>query len=74
MLFNAVVDRPFEYLILLTIFANCVVLAVYKPYPDGDSNDLNVILVSRKLFQSACDVKAIMRTEFIIKKLILRKL
>ena len=39
-------DRPFEYLILVTIFTNCVALAVYKPYPDGDSNDLNTILVS----------------------------
>jgi len=38
--------RPFEYLILSTIFANCVALAVYTPYPEGDSNDLNTILVS----------------------------
>jgi len=38
--------RPFEYLILTTIFANCVALAVYTPYPEGDSNDLNAILVS----------------------------
>ena len=44
--FNAAADRPFEYLILVTIFTNCVALAVYKPYPDGDSNDLNTILVS----------------------------
>ena len=44
--FNAATDRPFEYLILVTIFTNCVALAVYKPYPDGDSNDLNMILVS----------------------------
>jgi len=47
-LLNVSTDRPFEYLILVTIFANCVALAVYKPYPDGDSNDLNTILVSRK--------------------------
>lgn len=39
--------RPFEYLILTTIFVNCVALAVYTPYPEGDSNDLNTILVSR---------------------------
>jgi len=49
MFFNFIVCRPFEYLILVTIFANCVALAVYKPYPDGDSNDLNTILVSGKL-------------------------
>lgn len=37
--------RPFEYLILLTIFANCVALAVYTPYPNGDSNSTNLYLV-----------------------------
>ncbi|XP_022247944.1 muscle calcium channel subunit alpha-1-like isoform X2 [Limulus polyphemus] len=33
--------KPFEYLILLTIFANCVALAVYTPYPNSDSNQVN---------------------------------
>lgn len=37
--------RPFEYLILLTIFANCVALAVYTPFPCGDSNQTNAYLV-----------------------------
>ena len=37
---------PFEHLILLTIFANCAALAVYTPYPNGDSNNTNSILVS----------------------------
>lgn len=37
---------PFETLILLTIFANCAALAVYTPYPNGDSNHTNQILVS----------------------------
>uniref|UniRef100_A0A1B6BZP2 Voltage-dependent L-type calcium channel subunit alpha n=1 Tax=Clastoptera arizonana TaxID=38151 RepID=A0A1B6BZP2_9HEMI len=36
--------KPFEYLILLTIFANCVALAVYTPYPNSDSNNTNAIL------------------------------
>lgn len=36
----------FEYLILLTIFANCVVLAIHTPYPNGDSDDVNGLLVS----------------------------
>ncbi|XP_046439979.1 muscle calcium channel subunit alpha-1-like [Daphnia pulex] len=36
--------KPFEYLILLTIFANCVALAVYTPYPNGDSNITNAYL------------------------------
>lgn len=38
--------RPFEWLILLTIFANCVALAVYTPYPYNDSNLTNQYLVS----------------------------
>ncbi|XP_044016897.1 muscle calcium channel subunit alpha-1 isoform X3 [Aphidius gifuensis] len=36
--------KPFEWLILMTIFANCVALAVYTPYPCGDSNQTNMIL------------------------------
>ena len=43
------VFRPFEYLILITIFANCVALAVYTPYPKGDSNNMNAALVSTLL-------------------------
>ena len=38
--------RPFEYLVLITIFANCVALAIYTPYPESDSNDMNNALVS----------------------------
>lgn len=36
--------RPFEYLILMTIFANCVALAIYTPYPEADSNEVNLAL------------------------------
>ncbi|CAH1158375.1 unnamed protein product [Phyllotreta striolata] len=36
--------KPFEWLILLTIFANCVALAVYTPFPNTDSNSTNAIL------------------------------
>ncbi|XP_014484756.1 PREDICTED: muscle calcium channel subunit alpha-1 isoform X2 [Dinoponera quadriceps] len=36
--------KPFEWLILMTIFANCVALAVYTPYPLGDSNQTNQYL------------------------------
>ena len=45
-------STPFEYLILLTIFANCIALAIYTPYPQGDSNDLNNALVSTPHFFS----------------------
>ena len=43
-------NRIFEYFILLTIFANCVALAVYTPYPSSDSNVTNQTLV-RKYFK-----------------------
>ncbi|XP_051011144.1 voltage-dependent L-type calcium channel subunit alpha-1C isoform X11 [Acomys russatus] len=33
--------RPFEIIILLTIFANCVALAIYIPFPEDDSNATN---------------------------------
>lgn len=36
--------KAFEFLILFTIFANCVALAVYTPYPESDSNDVNLAL------------------------------
>ena len=37
--------RPFEIIILLAIFANCVALAVYLPMPEEDSNNTNSNLV-----------------------------
>lgn len=56
--------RPFEYLILLTIFANCVALAVYTPFPNGDSNTTNIILekveyVFLVIFTAECVMKII---------------
>ncbi|KAG8128178.1 hypothetical protein E2320_015040, partial [Naja naja] len=33
--------RPFDIFILLAIFANCVALAVYIPFPEDDSNSTN---------------------------------
>uniref|UniRef100_A0A8C4QUP2 Voltage-dependent L-type calcium channel subunit alpha n=2 Tax=Eptatretus burgeri TaxID=7764 RepID=A0A8C4QUP2_EPTBU len=33
--------KPFDTLILLTIFANCVALAIYTPFPEDDSNGIN---------------------------------
>lgn len=42
--------KPFEYLILLTIFANCVALAVFTPYPNSDSNQTNAHLVSPYIY------------------------
>jgi len=36
--------KPFEWMILLTIFANCVALAIYTPFPANDSNVINQTL------------------------------
>ena len=36
---------PFEYTVLLTIIANCVVLAVERPLPNGDKTILAMELV-----------------------------
>ncbi|XP_049342220.1 voltage-dependent L-type calcium channel subunit alpha-1D isoform X3 [Astyanax mexicanus] len=33
--------KPFDIFILLSIFANCVALAVYVPFPEDDSNSTN---------------------------------
>uniref|UniRef100_A0A0M3HH40 Neur_chan_memb domain-containing protein n=1 Tax=Ascaris lumbricoides TaxID=6252 RepID=A0A0M3HH40_ASCLU len=41
--------RPFEWLILFMICANCIALAVYQPYPAQDSDTKNTILVSSSL-------------------------
>ncbi|XP_045715996.1 voltage-dependent L-type calcium channel subunit alpha-1S isoform X2 [Phyllostomus hastatus] len=42
--------KPFETLILLTIFANCAALAVYLPMPEDDNNRLNVGLEKLEYF------------------------
>uniref|UniRef100_A0A8C6VWP0 Voltage-dependent L-type calcium channel subunit alpha n=1 Tax=Nothobranchius furzeri TaxID=105023 RepID=A0A8C6VWP0_NOTFU len=39
--------KPFDIFILLSIFANCVALAIYIPFPGDDSNSTNQELVSR---------------------------
>lgn len=39
-------SRPFDIFILLAIFANCVALAIYIPFPEDDSNSTNHNLVS----------------------------
>lgn len=39
-------SRTFEIIILLTIFANCIALAVFLPMPEDDSNNTNANLVS----------------------------
>ncbi|KAM9319253.1 voltage-dependent L-type calcium channel subunit alpha-1S [Gastrophryne carolinensis] len=36
--------KAFEVIILLTIFANCVALAIYSPMPEDDTNATNVTL------------------------------
>ncbi|XP_054868925.1 voltage-dependent L-type calcium channel subunit alpha-1D isoform X7 [Amphiprion ocellaris] len=38
---NLVEWKPFDIFILLSIFANCVALAIYIPFPGDDSNSTN---------------------------------
>uniref|UniRef100_A0A672KUV7 Voltage-dependent L-type calcium channel subunit alpha n=1 Tax=Sinocyclocheilus grahami TaxID=75366 RepID=A0A672KUV7_SINGR len=44
---NLVEWKPFDIFILLSIFANCVALAVYIPFPEDDSNSTNHDLLHR---------------------------
>ncbi|XP_034552541.1 dihydropyridine-sensitive L-type skeletal muscle calcium channel subunit alpha-1-like [Notolabrus celidotus] len=43
---NIVEWKTFEIIILLTIFANCIALAVFLPMPEEDSNNTNTNLES----------------------------
>ncbi|ROL49181.1 Dihydropyridine-sensitive L-type skeletal muscle calcium channel subunit alpha-1 [Anabarilius grahami] len=43
---NIVEWKPFEIIILLTIFANCIALAVFLPMPEEDTNNTNLTLES----------------------------
>uniref|UniRef100_A0A3P8ZLG1 Voltage-dependent L-type calcium channel subunit alpha n=1 Tax=Esox lucius TaxID=8010 RepID=A0A3P8ZLG1_ESOLU len=61
---NIVEWKPFEIIILLTIFANCVALAVFLPMPDEDSNNTNTNLESLEyifliIFSIECFLKII---------------
>uniref|UniRef100_A0A3Q2Z9U3 Voltage-dependent L-type calcium channel subunit alpha n=1 Tax=Hippocampus comes TaxID=109280 RepID=A0A3Q2Z9U3_HIPCM len=56
--------KPFEIIILLAIFANCVALAVYLPMPEEDSNITNSNLESLEyifllIFSVECFLKII---------------
>ncbi|XP_068624737.1 muscle calcium channel subunit alpha-1-like [Battus philenor] len=56
--------KPFEYMILTTIFANCIALAVFTPYPSGDTNNTNQILekvewIFMVIFTGECIMKII---------------
>ncbi|XP_047037317.1 muscle calcium channel subunit alpha-1-like isoform X2 [Helicoverpa zea] len=56
--------KPFEYMILTTIFANCIALAVFTPYPSSDTNNTNQILekvewIFMVIFTGECVMKII---------------
>uniref|UniRef100_A0A671YB64 Voltage-dependent L-type calcium channel subunit alpha n=1 Tax=Sparus aurata TaxID=8175 RepID=A0A671YB64_SPAAU len=56
--------KPFEVIILLAIFANCVALAVYLPMPEEDSNNTNSNLESLEyifliIFSVECFLKIV---------------
>ncbi|XP_049881601.1 muscle calcium channel subunit alpha-1-like isoform X3 [Pectinophora gossypiella] len=61
---NIVEWKPFEWMILTTIFANCVALAVYTPFPASDSNYTNWVLekieyIFLVIFTGECVMKII---------------
>ncbi|XP_041712695.1 dihydropyridine-sensitive L-type skeletal muscle calcium channel subunit alpha-1 isoform X2 [Coregonus clupeaformis] len=61
---NIVEWKPFEIIVLLTIFANCVALAVYLPMPEDDNNATNTSLESLEyiflvIFTLECFLKII---------------
>lgn len=51
---------PFEYLILATIIANCIVLALEQHLPDGDKTPMSERLVSSGCFDQ-CFVVSVYR-------------
>ncbi|KAA0711746.1 Dihydropyridine-sensitive L-type skeletal muscle calcium channel subunit alpha-1 [Triplophysa tibetana] len=56
--------KPFEIIILLTIFANCVALAVFLPMPEEDTNNTNSNLESLEyifliIFTTECFLKIV---------------
>lgn len=56
--------KPFEWLILVTICLNCLVLGFYTPYPNGDSNQMNAFLelieyIFLVIFTIECIIKII---------------
>uniref|UniRef100_A0A672NHM8 Voltage-dependent L-type calcium channel subunit alpha n=1 Tax=Sinocyclocheilus grahami TaxID=75366 RepID=A0A672NHM8_SINGR len=61
---NIVEWKPFEIIILLTIFANCVALAVFMPMPEEDTNNTNSNLESLEyifliIFTMECFLKIV---------------
>ena len=40
------ISSPFEYMVLMTIIANCIVLALEEHLPEGDKTPLAVQLVT----------------------------
>ncbi|CAB4069626.1 CACNA1D [Lepeophtheirus salmonis] len=56
--------KAFEFFILATILATCVSLALHKPYPNGDTNDLNLFLekievIFMVIFTGECVIKIV---------------
>lgn len=47
-------STPFEYMVLLTIIANCIVLAFEEHLPAGDKTPLTLQLVSPRANDDLC--------------------
>uniref|UniRef100_A0A3B3TTE5 Calcium channel, voltage-dependent, L type, alpha 1D subunit, a n=1 Tax=Poecilia latipinna TaxID=48699 RepID=A0A3B3TTE5_9TELE len=72
--------KPFDIFILIAIFANCMALAVYVPFPEDDSNSTNHDLVSslylsqKRLIYLVSAVTELLSHPWSSKNFLLRKL
>lgn len=59
---NLVEWKPFDVMILITIFANCAALAAYEPLPEKDSSEINDNLeVAEYVFLAVFTMEAVLK-------------
>lgn len=59
---NLVEWKPFDVMILITIFANCAALAAYEPLPEKDSSEINEGLeVAEYVFLAIFTLEAVLK-------------
>ncbi|KAL9960179.1 hypothetical protein ACROYT_G033596 [Oculina patagonica] len=59
---NLVEWKPFDVMILITIFANCAALAAYEPLPEKDSSEINDNLeVAEYVFLAVFTLEAVLK-------------
>lgn len=59
---NLVEWKPFDVMILITIFANCAALAAYEPLPEKDSSEVNEGLeIAEYVFLAVFTLEAVLK-------------